>query len=279
MKKIPVLLAGLPGNMALMLAERITRNERYMLVPYAFTGPGLGREDYFLDFDLRHTSKMTLLEPSQRQQALDTIISAYPDCIVVDFTQPNAANDNCEFYSLNKLPFVMGTTGGDRALLAATVKRSLTVAVIAPNMSIPVVMMMDMIEYAAKNYPNALSDWQALVIESHQAAKKDKSGTAIAIGKLLCKLGVNFTEDNIRAIRDPFEQGLMGVPPTAFAGHGFHRYHLGSPDGNVSLGFEHNVCGRETYVDGTLKAVDFLAKKIAKGVNGKCFSMIDVMRG
>jgi len=280
MKKIPVLLAGLPGNMACLVAARIAADERYELLPYAFTGDGLGRDDFIAPTDkgnIAHFKK--LIEPGEREKYLSEIKSKWTTPIVIDFTQPSAANENCEFYCMNKLPFVMGTTGGDRNLLAATVKRSLTAAVIAPNMSIPIVMMMDMIEYAAKTYPDALTNWDARVIESHQAAKKDKSGTAIAIGKLFCKLGVNFTEDNIRAVRDPFEQGMMGVPPQAFGGHGFHRYYLGSPDGNVNIGFEHNVSGRETYVDGTLKAVDFLAKKIAEGANGKCYSMIDVMRG
>lgn len=280
MKKIPILLAGLPGNMASLVAMRIAKSEKYHLLPYAFTGEGLGRDDFQVSAS-EITLHFKLIEPVNR----GNLISKLPRCIVVDFTQPSAANDNCKFYCEHNLPFVMGTTGGNRELLTETVNKSHTQAVIAPNMSIPVVMMMDMIEYSANNYPNALADWFVHIVESHQAAKKDKSGTAIAIGKLLCKLGVKFTEDSIRAVRDAVEQRAMGIPQHALNGHGFHEYSLYSPDGNVQIGFEHDVSGRETYVDGTLKAVDFLAKKMTEGVfeqpfpDGKCFSMIDVMRG
>lgn len=275
---IPVLLAGLPGNMACLVAARIDADARYDVIPYSFTGEGQGN---ICILPSGTTNGFRLFEPEARDLTITTHIKPrWPNCIVIDFTQPSAANDNCEFYCKHNLPFVMGTTGGDRDLLVETVNKSNISAVIAPNMSIPVVMMMDMIAHAANNYPDALAGWDVRVVESHQAVKKDKSGTAIDIGKkFLSKLGINFTEDKIRAIRDPFEQGIIGVPPHALNGHGFHRYYLGSPDGNVQLGFEHNVSGRETYVDGTLRAVDFLAKQIDAGVKGKCFNMIDVMRG
>jgi 4-hydroxy-tetrahydrodipicolinate reductase len=141
-------------------------------------------------------------------------------------------------------------------------------------------MLMDMLTYAAKKYPRALSGWNALITESHQAEKHDKSGTAIAIGREFKKLGVHSThEKNIRDIRNPVEQILMGIPKSALGGHGWHQYDLLSPDENVRLGFTHNVNGRETYIDGTLTAIDFLAAKVANDSKGECFSMIDVMRG
>lgn len=42
--------------------------------------------------------------------------------------------DNARFYGRNKVPFVMGTTGGDREQLLADTKASGTYAVIAPQM-------------------------------------------------------------------------------------------------------------------------------------------------
>ncbi|KKQ80297.1 MAG: Dihydrodipicolinate reductase, partial [Candidatus Moranbacteria bacterium GW2011_GWD2_38_7] len=62
-------------------------------------------------------------------------------------------------------------------------------------------------------------------------------------------------------------------------GHAYHNYRLLSPDDTVQLGFLHNVNGRDTYVDGTLKAIDFLAKQVSEDIRGKCFSMIDVLKG
>jgi 4-hydroxy-tetrahydrodipicolinate reductase len=147
-------------------------------------------------------------------------------------------------------------------------------------MSAPVVMLVDMIARAAANYPGTLKDWEIRITESHQHWKKDISGTALTIGKIMQGLGVNFTgPENIRAVRDGIEQLLMGIPRSALGGHGWHKYSLLSPDGNVMLGFEHNINGRDTYVDGTLKALDFLVKEVAAGSQGHCFSMQDVMRG
>lgn len=60
--------------------------------------------------------------------------SKYPDLIVVDYTLPSVLNENAEFYCANQLPFVMGTTGGDRERLLADVAASGCYAVIAPNM-------------------------------------------------------------------------------------------------------------------------------------------------
>lgn len=54
--------------------------------------------------------------------------------IVVDYTLPSAVNENATFYCENSLPFVMGTTGGDREKLIADVAASGNYAVIAPNM-------------------------------------------------------------------------------------------------------------------------------------------------
>lgn len=42
--------------------------------------------------------------------------------------------DNAVFYGANKVPFVMGTTGGDREKLLADTEASGTYAVIAPQM-------------------------------------------------------------------------------------------------------------------------------------------------
>ena len=48
---------------------------------------------------------------------------------------PNGISaDNARFYCHNGVPFVMGTTGGDREQLLADTQASGTYAVIAPNM-------------------------------------------------------------------------------------------------------------------------------------------------
>ena len=78
-------------------------------------------------------------------------------------------------------------------------------------------------------------------------------------------------------VRDPAVQELMGVPTEHLGGHGYHTYSLLSPDNMVLLQFTHNIQGRSVYVDGTLKAIRFLAKH--KKEKGKVFSMVDVLHG
>jgi 4-hydroxy-tetrahydrodipicolinate reductase len=54
--------------------------------------------------------------------------------IVIDFTLPFAVNPNAKVYAKYSLPFVMGTTGGDREMLMADTVAADIYAVIAPNM-------------------------------------------------------------------------------------------------------------------------------------------------
>ncbi|MBA0742749.1 hypothetical protein Gogos_015770, partial [Gossypium gossypioides] len=63
-------------------------------------------------------------------------------------------------------------------------------------------------------------------------------------------------------LRDPKQQiEMVGVPEEHLSGHAFHLYHLTSPDQTVSFEFQHNVCGRSIYAEGTVDAILFLAKK------------------
>nr|CAB3446523.1 unnamed protein product [Digitaria exilis] len=83
----------------------------------------------------------------------------------------------------------------------------------------------------------------------------------------------------LNLVRDPEEQlTMVGVPEEYLAGHAFHMYHLTSPDGTVSFEFQHNVCGRSIYAEGTVDAAMFLYTKIQSGASKKLYDMIDVLR-
>ena len=70
----------------------------------------------------------------------------------------------------------------------------------------------------------------------------------------------------------------MHVPENALQGHAFHTYSLRSPDGTVAFQFQHNVCGREIYAEGSVDAVLFLHSQIQQQSQQRLFSMIDVLR-
>ncbi len=62
-----------------------------------------------------------LIHPDNRDAAMGDIVKKYPGIITVDYTHPSAVNANAVFYARHHLPFVMGTTGGDRKALENTV--------------------------------------------------------------------------------------------------------------------------------------------------------------
>jgi 4-hydroxy-tetrahydrodipicolinate reductase len=217
--------------------------------------------------------------PSDRESFLESVRDKYPNLIIVDYTVPDAVNGNAELYSKVGVPFVIGTTGGDRDLLYKTVEDSNNYAVISPQMGKQVVAFLAAMEIMAEQFPGAFSGYSLQVLESHQASKVDASGTAKAVISCFQKLGVSFDMDEIQLIRDPKQQvELVGVPEEHLLGHAFHMYHLTSPDETVSFEFQHNVCGRSIYAEGTVDAVLFLAKKIEAKDPKRIYNMIDVLR-
>ena len=135
-----------------------------------------------------------------------------------------------------------------------------------------------MIEFLAKEFPTAFSGYKLSVVESHQKTKADTSGTARAVVGDFQKMGFDFTVDDIEKVRDEKEQmERMHVPEEYLGGHAFHTYSLDSADGTVHFEFQHNVCGRKIYAEGTVDAVNFLACHIANGT-AKPFNMMDVLR-
>ncbi|KAI9198251.1 hypothetical protein LWI28_012485 [Acer negundo] len=215
--------------------------------------------------------------PSDKESVLASVFDEHPNMIVVDYTVPAAVNDNAELYSKVGVPFVMGTTGGDRDILYKTAENSKVYAVISPQMGKQVVAFLAAMEIMAEQFPGAFSGYSLQVLESHQAGKLDTSGTAKAVISCFRKLGVSFDMDQIQMIRDPKQQiEMVGVPEEHLPGHAFHMYHLTSPDQTVSFEFQHNVCGRSIYAEGTVDAVLFLSKKVQSKADKRIYNMIDV---
>ncbi len=144
----------------------------------------------------------------------------------MDFTHPDAVNDNADFYCRHGLPFVMGTTGGDRQALEQRVKESEVCAVIAPNMAKPIVAFQAFMKDFAAAHVDGMKGYQVRIRESHQQGKVDTSGTAKAMVEYLNQMGIAFEKDQIEMIRDPETQLELGVPEDHLGGHGWHTYDL-----------------------------------------------------
>jgi 4-hydroxy-tetrahydrodipicolinate reductase len=275
MQPIKMMINGLPGKVASIIAGHAARDERVSLLPHSLTGPDIEAGRHMIA-----GSAIELIRPADRDRRVDEIVSAYGEFISVDYTHPSAVNTNAAFYCQRSLPFVMGTTGGDRDALTDTVVRSTICAVIAPNMAKQIVGFQAMMAYAADNFPGLFSGYALTVRESHQSGKADTSGTAKAMVTYFNRMGVEFTSDAIVMERDPrIQREQWGIPDAFLSGHGWHTYRLTSPDQTVVFEFQHNVNGRDVYAEGTIDAVCYLDRQLKAGAVGRVYTMIDVLKG
>lgn len=269
-----VMVNGLPGNMAKEVINAAL-NRGLEVIPFSLTG-----EDVHIETVTFRDKDFTLLKPSNRESKIKEIKETYGDFVTVDYTHPTAVNGNAEFYTTNNLPFVMGTTGGDREKLTTDVINANLFAVIAPNMAKQIVGLQAMLELAAKEFPGLYEGYSLSVVESHQKTKADTSGTAKALVDNFNTMGITpITHDDIKMVRDEAEmQSRMDVPAEYLNGHAFHTYRLESADKTVAFEYRHNVCGRSIYAEGTVDAVIFLQKQIDNKNEKRLFNMIDILK-
>jgi 4-hydroxy-tetrahydrodipicolinate reductase len=275
MNPTKVMVNGIPGNMAVNVAQHILADKRFELVPYSLTGPEIQAAEHKVE-----AASVRLLKAGERGQVIEEIAQKEGAFLSVDFTHPSAVNANAEFYCNYHLAFVMGTTGGDRNQLEETVRVSSISAVIAPNMAKQIVGFQAMMEYGAQNFPDLFKGYALEIKESHQNGKADTSGTAKAMVRYFNQMGLSFNEDQIVKERDPeMQSSQWGIPQEYLAGHGWHTYALISGDKTVRFEFTHNVNGRDVYAKGTLDALVYLSARISEGNKGKVYTMIDVLKG
>jgi 4-hydroxy-tetrahydrodipicolinate reductase len=269
------MINGLPGKVAGVIARHVLADPRFTFIPCSFTGPEIRQDE-----DTVQGTAVRLIRPDGREAALAELRRSHARFLSVDYTHPTAVNANAEFYCRHGLPFVMGTTGGDRKALEETVRRSDIAAVIAPNMAKQIVGFQAMMEFAAQSFPDLFKGYRLEIRESHQKGKADTSGTARAMVGYFNRLGIPFREEQIEMERDPrIQKTGWGVPEEHLAGHGWHTYRLTSADGTVRFEFTHNVNGREIYASGTMDALIYLDHQLAAGARGRVFTMIDVLKG
>mmetsp|Transcript_6157 Transcript_6157/g.11672 ORF Transcript_6157/g.11672 Transcript_6157/m.11672 type:complete len:338 (-) Transcript_6157:110-1123(-) len=281
---IRVMVNGMPGPMATAAAEACLR-KGLALSPFAMTGPDVEPSSITVVDSVSGNHANVRLIPSSDVEEIESALTKTrekfgEDCVMaIDYTHPSAVNLNALFYAKNKIPFVMGTTGGDREQLMKDMEDLGASAVIAPNMGKQIVALQAGLEDLAKKFPSAFGGYKLHTKESHQKTKADTSGTAKAVVDSLKVLSGNdkYTYDDIEMIRDDEESKKFGVKDEYIKGHAFHTYTLTSPDGTVEFQLKHNVSGRTVYAEGTADAIKFLAKKMEEGKGGKIYNMINVL--
>ncbi len=265
----PVFIAGLPGKMATLVTEALVQDENYHLLERGLS------------------SKRHNREPINAGQTTVGLIDYCPfdlprGTIAVDYTTPQSAALNAVDYASLKIPFVMGTSGGDREMLAQTVRDSKICAVIAANMDPQIVGWQMKIDEMAQNNPGIFEGTTVGILEIHQPTKRDTSGTALAFRAQFEKYGA-LPDGRITSVRDNPDSAIvinaLGYDVDPQQGYAYHLVTVTGVSGRIVSEFETRVVGRRPYVEGTLMAIKFLEGQMRAGAKGQVFTMTDVLRG
>ena len=150
----------------------------------------------------------------------------------VDFTRPDAVEENVRICLEAGVPCVVGTTGFDRERVAALAREHGLPVFVAPNFALGAVLMMRFAAEAARLLP------RAEIVELHADTKVDApSGTALATAELIGP------GTPIHSVRLP---GLVAHQEVIFGGQG------------QTLTIRHDTSSREAFVPGVLLALEKL---------------------
>ncbi|MBP9599378.1 MAG: dihydrodipicolinate reductase, partial [Desulfobacter sp.] len=69
MNCIPIMISGLPGNVARIMAASALRDERFSLVPFSLTGEEITQGEVSVD-----QTTVTLLKPSEREDKINELL-------------------------------------------------------------------------------------------------------------------------------------------------------------------------------------------------------------
>ena len=131
MKQPAILVSSCTGKMGQSVGEAALR-AGLELVPYTFCSTDDAKKMKSVKVGGKDVQ---LVPPGPERTALFLQLQKqYPLMIAVDYTVPDVIHDMVSMYLSNRIPFVMGTTGGDRERIAREVLASGVPAVIAPNM-------------------------------------------------------------------------------------------------------------------------------------------------
>jgi 4-hydroxy-tetrahydrodipicolinate reductase len=183
--------------------------------------------------------------------------------VLVDFTRPEASMEYLAACRQHGCKLVLGTTGFSTAqkLIIAEVAKDIAI-VCAPNMSVGVNLLINLVQSAAK----VLSEgYDIEIIEAHHRHKVDApSGTALRLGEAAAAaLGRNLADcavygrEGVTGERDANTIGFATIRGGDVVGD--HTVLFAGIGERVEL--THKASSRATFVTGALRAAKFLAGK------------------
>jgi 4-hydroxy-tetrahydrodipicolinate reductase len=198
--------------------------------------------------------------------------------VLIDFTRPAGSLAHVAACVKAGIGAVVGTTGFDDAGRAAIARHAETIPIVlAPNMSIGVNVLIDLVRRAAQRLGPA---FDIEIVEMHHRHKVDApSGTALALGEAAAQgAGVSLREHAVYA-----REGVTGERRTGAIG--FATLRGGDVVGEHTVLFAgagerleltHRATSRRNFAAGALRAARFVAARRANGEAG-LLDMHDVL--
>ena len=193
----------------------------------------------------------------------DPVVAVRGAAAAIDFTLPEATPGNVAACVQAKCPLVLGTTGHDPAALDVIARAARNIPIVmAPNMSLGVNLLLQLVEQAA----SVLDDsYDIEVFEAHHRNKKDApSGTALGLGKAAAA-------GRKVALDDVAEYSRQGLTSARRRGAiGFSVFRGGDVVGDHTVTFAglgerieltHRASDRLSFARGAVRAAQWLAGK------------------
>jgi 4-hydroxy-tetrahydrodipicolinate reductase len=175
----------------------------------------------------------SVLAPALEAAGHELVESTQEAEIAVDFTRPEAVEENVRVALEDGVPVVVGTTGFDEERVAALARVHELPVFYAPNFALGAVLAMQFAEQAAQLFPHVE------IVELHSEHKLDApSGTAEATAERI--RAVTGHAVPIHSVRLP---GLVAHQETLLGGEG------------QLLTIRHDATSREAFAPGVLLAV------------------------
>jgi 4-hydroxy-tetrahydrodipicolinate reductase len=252
--KIKVVITGVSGRMGLALLEGVFADEALTLhAAIDRAGSAMVGQDAGAQFGVETGVKVTS----------DLSVALKDADVLIDFTRPEAAMQYLNACQQASVKMVIGTTGFTEQEKIQIEKASKTMAIVfAPNMSVGVTLLINLVEQAAK----VLSEgYDIEVVEMHHRHKVDApSGTALRLGEAAAHgLGKSLKDCAIYAregVTGEREAGKIGFA-TLRGGDvvGDHAVIYAGTGERVEI--THKASSRATFALGALRAAKFLSQK------------------
>ncbi len=204
---------------------------------------------------------------------LDSVYPPDAD-VVIDFSQPVAADKTIDYCAENGAALVLGTTGlsdGQREKIKIASEK--IPAIYATNMSVGMNVLFALVGKVASMLGD---EYDMEIVEQHHRFKKDApSGSALTLAKNICKATGKKFPDCLtpgRSGKDALRQkGTIGIHAIR-AGDitGFHSVIFGTLGEKITL--NHTAHSRDTFARGALRAAQWLV-----GKEPTLYSMADVL--